>query len=449
MAYASEYLQGLDMYVWTRVTSLVELGFDVCEVIHVTFKATVISCAYSWFMVFRQLLFRPLSLTQGDIAANIEALLLVLAASLDDASARIQRSILQHGVQQEYIERSLKLLAKAPCSVNVVEQSHGVGAVIMKLHDQYHELMLRTIALLCSAKSHVLPSKLDQQLVRLNTQIDRLTKSLRTDLHAKNMFAKSEGAYIRASVDIAGLTVSEAWKKWNIHLSNVYDALPVAQRRRYEMAASEASRIRKHDIQSDIESLRNLVELHKQRAASDLAEFGTGNHLSDVRWSASDMAKVCAHFNALNGKLKALKDRRLEAPDAISAEEIHMLEDIAASLMQQKPERAEWLSCVCDHRGALENTVCYMDSEPSVGWAMLYASQNPKYAIFLRLERRDVVLPAFEHMTASEVLEADWDHRREYRYPRPVALACDELVPFKGHCEFNVLYGLRFCTWGV
>ena len=28
-------------------------------------------------------------------------------------------------------------------------------------------------------------------------------------------------------------------------------------------------------------------------------------------------------------------------------------------------------------------------------------------------------------------------------------VACDELVPFKGHCEFIVLYGMRFCTWGV
>jgi hypothetical protein len=443
------YLCELDMYIWKRVSAIISPDFDVREVIHLTFKASLISCAYMWFMLFKQLLFSPLSLTQGDIVSNVAALAVGIQSGLEDVSARLNRAIVTHGVTEAHVVRHLKLLSKTPCTVNLVEQAHGIGAVIMKLHEQLEELSLRALAHLGSAKALVSPSRLDVKLTKLEVQISKLEHRSVTGVHGKNMFAHENAARLYANLSNDGLTRGQLQSLRNKVVNDAFEALPPERRRYYVSAAAVETRLRNSEVGKEMQSCRNLMDLDKDREAAEVAELGTTTHMTAAKLSASQVQRLCDIVLGLEGRLSELQNRQTLAPAAISEKEVALLEQTAVALMPAKSPPPEWLGHVVMNRDALIDTAFFTDAAPCMACGLLYASQNPRFALFIRLDRVAVTLPAFETMSPLEVLELDCFHRREFAYTQPFEFACDRLVPFSRTCDFNVLYGLQYYATGA
>ena len=443
------YLLELDPYVWARISGLIAPSFDADELIHLTLKATFVSVGYIWYMLFKQLLERPLALTQGDIAANIEALMGANLEELDVVSAKIRRAIGTHGVYRSYIEISLKLLAKTPCTTNLVEQGHGVGATIMKHHERLHELALKARAVVSSAKTLVFPSKHVKKLNALESKIAAAQRVVNGPT-PWNLFVAKQSAATCEEVarDLPHARRAARLQEKNLRLHAEFRALPPAERRRLEVASVYAIRERVADRARDLDSLRAMVALEKQRHASELAEFGLGSHLQDLALTPNELTRLCGIYNSFEGKSAELTKRTFEAPKPLSDTELEMFEQIAAELLPKKVEPPIWLSCVCQHRDALDGAAFFIDDSIDA-WALLYASQRPYFAVFMRLMRRDVILPAIEEMTPLEAVGANWDDRREYEFTSPLEFACEQVVPFAATLDFKLLRGLRYCQWGA
>jgi hypothetical protein len=446
-----QYLRTLDMYVWRRIAGLISEGFDIDELIHLTMKASFISVGYCWFQLFKQLDILPLSLTQGDTAQTLEAFLeLDDDATLDATSLKIRRSVVVHGIPSAYIVRSLDVLKKTPCSTNLVEQGHGSGAVIMKCHEQLGELLLRARATIHSCRTLVQQSRCQQQVGRLEKRLEQFSKPGCRATKPINVFYADWKDHIDAYLVQEGCVPSEMKRRRFAHAYYLRDALAAREQADYTRRAAARSSRASAETASEIHSCRSLIDLARQRHSDELQEFGVPNHMSSCRFNDSDLSRLCSIYDALNGPtLERLQRSRFEAPGGLSKEEEALMESIAESLAPAKPAKPLWLPHVCNYRDGFQNTALLADDASGIAWAFLRASQNPRYAFFLRLQRRDVVLPSFEDMSPLEAFECRAATLREYEYTEPFRFACDVTVPFAEGGVLNVLPDLRFCQWGV
>ena len=84
--------------------------------------------------VFGFLLVEPFSLTQGDVARNLEQLRSRgLDEVQDETTAKIRR-LQSIGFEDDVLQAGVELLRETPCTVNVVEQAHGSAATIARAH---------------------------------------------------------------------------------------------------------------------------------------------------------------------------------------------------------------------------------------------------------------------------------------------------------------------------
>ena len=119
-------------------------------------------------------------------------------------------------------------------------------------------------------------------------------------------------------------------------------------------------------------------------------------------------------------------------------------------MLGPKTDKPDWLARVCVHRDAFDGTVFVFAENPESAWAFLYASQNPRWAVFLRLDRRDVILPAFEDMPLVEVMNHRLGDTREFNYSDPFAFDDSSTMPFPDDLDdVFVLCGVRFRRDGV
>ena len=93
-----------------------------------------------------------------------------------------------------------------------------------------------------------------------------------------------------------------------------------------------------------------------------------------------------------------MQHNALTAPKPLAQAEEDLRERLALPLLPSEPIKPDWLASVCTYRDLFAKTVFVVDTRPDEAFAFLYASQNPRFALFLALKSRTVVLPAFEDM---------------------------------------------------
>jgi hypothetical protein len=452
-------LQRLGGYTWKRVATLISEDFDVKELIHLVMKATFTSVGYCWRSLFLQLEQQPLSITQGDIGANLRAF---LAAPLPDPcaylTAQIYRSGTVHGLNVDYLVRALSLARKLPCSTNLVEQGHGCGATIMKHHQRIGEAQLRARSTVFACKSLVRKSSIEKRLDRLRQQLDELQS-----VRSKGTVAKDSGFHVfleEVSIDIAREVASEqlpfheARRKRKLLEHDRWAELPQLSHARYNAEALNRRSSKQSLRAAEVAGLRNEIALLTERCSAELAMFGVTNHMSSCRFSPTDLRHLAELYDAFDGPtLERLEGRRFEAPEAPSDADVEMFEGIYKSLAPPDLPAPQWLPWLAVYRDRFSNTAFVNDDASGVAWAFLYASQNPRFAIFLKLQRRAIVLPSFENMSPLEALECGVSpFDRAYDYADPLQFASDETVPFAAlgvDDGIGVLEGLRFRRRGV
>ena len=141
---------------------------EVVALINYAMRDSFISMGYRWLHLYRQRLFCPLSLTHGELVANIDTPVLRPEDGLEDAVARFRRAIVAHGMYTNAAIRSLLLPRTVLCTTNIIERHHGAGACSMKLRDRIGEVQLRARSLLGPCKSVAQPMTVEKSLNKLH-----------------------------------------------------------------------------------------------------------------------------------------------------------------------------------------------------------------------------------------------------------------------------------------
>ena len=132
------HLARTDKYVWERCSAIVGEDCTADNLLHLSLKASLISYGVIWHNVFKQFDKGVMKIAYNDVEASLEELFAVTEeATLEPALARIWRCFHLHGVDFTMIVRAIRLFQKTPFSTNLVEQGHGAGAVIMKVHERF------------------------------------------------------------------------------------------------------------------------------------------------------------------------------------------------------------------------------------------------------------------------------------------------------------------------
>ena len=147
LTYMSDFVSD---YAWERVAAMG--GMPVADLKHSAMVCGLISKAYVHKETFAIIEGEPWCLTQGDIVQNLKGLVAWDSEPRDVVTSRVKGAVASGLVSFERMARALTLVREMPWSTNVVEQSHGSAACLMKFHELYSEQLLAARALVCQMK---------------------------------------------------------------------------------------------------------------------------------------------------------------------------------------------------------------------------------------------------------------------------------------------------------
>ena len=165
--------------------------------------SSLASLAYSFRDSFERLQRLPLSLTQGDLRANLEELSQTDDADLVDEFSKSMRMSLEMGVELHVPEEVLHLCREAPCCTNLVEQGHGSGASTLKSHSQFgtRSLQVRSSIHQCRALFSSLPTErlIDQLDDAIAAKARAINGPRNSPIHAFLLFLHSDTCHERTN----------------------------------------------------------------------------------------------------------------------------------------------------------------------------------------------------------------------------------------------------------
>ena len=163
------------------------------------------------------------------------------------------------------------------------------------------------------------------------------------------------------------------------------------------MRAAAAKRAKVNEQVSEVEHLRVMLQIHKDRARSEIhAESGVVNKVSSFRMNNKDRDAFETLFAAVSknvsfAKLQAQFPGSVAGPDE---DEKDVLEETAIK-KDNSSVLPEWLKGVCRNRTLFLNTA-FIDGDVSVAtvaWAPWICMQNPNEIVWERLDRVVTAVP--------------------------------------------------------
>ncbi len=119
--------------VWSRVASMLDRSMHSFR--HAVMLSACIAYGYLVRDVFTHVWTEPLSLTQGDIEANVAGLAIRMEPIRDERVQRM-KNLLDAGTAQGALVEGLRLLRDVPGSTALVEEGHASGSILMKNHER-------------------------------------------------------------------------------------------------------------------------------------------------------------------------------------------------------------------------------------------------------------------------------------------------------------------------
>ena len=211
----------------------------------------------------------PWKLTQGDIAANLEALSESNAAVADPTTAQI-KSLLGLGYSRAALVDAVALLREVPWSALGVEQAHGSVACIHKLHKGCGVEAIACRALLHQARHLFVPSPEATKDEQAKVRIERLRRSAKRPVSARNMFFKDFVAAVAPDAVDSGAASSRWQLQALTHSQQAFDLLGPSSSHAYTNLAEQATLRKQKRLQEDIEhetAARSLKQARAQEAA--------------------------------------------------------------------------------------------------------------------------------------------------------------------------------------
>ena len=317
------------------------------------FKAAFTTAAYLQYDVFHQLRELPLSLTQGDIAGNLEAL--AGRALADDADPRSKKGVkflVDIGFSRERLSRALTLAREAPCSTSLIEQGHVAAALLNRYHGSLSAHSLCVRSLLHQARSLVGPSRDDKTGRRIEARLDRLQSRTPARVGGPQMFLKHLVKERYTDPAFAALSANQIRHGAVRDHGRIYNELPRVRKLAFETQARQHARVDDVVMADERASLSAQLELHSLRRSEEREQVGIINHMDSFRMTDADVVNMCEMLDGIGqrGGAKALIRRQAVAPRPPSIDQQAVLLDAERQIEWPRLPCPWWCRYVCSCR---------------------------------------------------------------------------------------------------
>ena len=434
------YIESLPMFCWRHLAELVgEPSYSGMDLRQDTLQAAHTSVAYVYNDLFRQVHQEPLSFTQGDIAAHVAALAVRITPITDPVTLQL-RGLLDYGVPNSRLVRALELLRDAPCSTNITEQAHKVGALLMRDHKSYGELTLRARATIGQAEPLFNKSEFQKSLQRLEQSLKKVGARKPSICGFRAFCGMVPDGELRALMQDFHMEPDEHSQISLSTKRDVYGKLPLTVQATFEQESAKLRTEKLGRTFADKNDLLDQIAALKKGRQEDIDNIGVVNHVSETRFSDSDVNGITERFNLIDGALaRRLEAVVLDAPGVPTVDEQELLDSFSEE--EARRHLPWWCRQVCYNRDRWEMAAVSNEEDPARAFLILLALQSPNTVVFLELRRLDNILDP-----SAELLPG-----RAINYGQMVF----DIYPLKHYTEDDVpidsdgdIYVLPFCRFG-
>ena len=137
-------------------------------------------------------------------------------------------------------------------------------------------------------------------------------------------------------------------------------------------------------------SVDSQLRILRMRSAESLASHGLPNFASSVKYSVADLEQLAALWSDSSWTNSALRSLRTAACEPAAAPANHICDNFSAAgnalQLFKRPDPPHWVKVLCEYRDALQGLVLIPEvADGAVALRFLYASQNPRCAVFQKL----------------------------------------------------------------
>ena len=206
-------------------------------------------------------------------------------------------------------------------TTDLVEQGHGTGAVLVKLHDRIELEMLQDRSILHQCRFLPKPTELQVSVNRRSKKVDSLaSKSRQKRIGAAHLFRSSamKRENARRPQGVRPLKFTK-----ELH-QTCRDSHPAIKKALTSRAAAVHKR-RVQEMHEEMVHLRHDINLRTERAREERFTVGDVNHVQSFRWEDTELERLKELYDQSDNQMRsAALDRQDESPGVPSSGEQHL-----------------------------------------------------------------------------------------------------------------------------
>ena len=353
-------------FTWERMAATVSEDYPWSTARHRSLSTMCVSMAFIDREVFSLLRSYPGCLTQGDVGEQLEALL-ADEGYIRDVMARKVRELLVSGVDKEEVKAGIDLFRESACSVKMVEEGHGYGAVFMRPHSEVTAKQLINAHALSQIRSQFAQAPLTREARRIARRLAALDKKRPNKAGARQLFFRQEAYNVLADPATATDDLFHAMQAPMAAHGAAFRNLPENALRQFQQDAAQYRGDRARQIfDEELALLQRQRAIQAQRAEEFVAR-GKPNHLAQDRFSDEaliEIARRAEHIKKTTPcqELPGTGDIRPLAPPVPPEDTQGIIEEHWSDLHEDAPPSPlppEWMHHVCVARDFSERRFLY------------------------------------------------------------------------------------------
>lgn len=361
--------------------------------------SSLAALGYSFRDSFERLERLPLSLTQGDLDNNLQALAKADYTELVDEFSKSMRMCIEIGVERSVLVSVLKLCREAPCCTNLVEQGHGSGAATLKAHSQFGTRSLQARASLHQCRSLFSTPVREKLVQRLDDQMARKTKSINGPRYsATQAFLKclQRDPYHERP---KGMDATSWARRCLVEHRSKYEKLTWQQKMEFQAEADVIDMQRRRAWQEELQCLQERKTLVLQQLREDKEDLADKPNLVSAHRLDAEALRRCADVVAsyrASSTLDMMREQLLKSAKAPDDAMIEMLRGRAGLFEKPMTSPPHFIRTIALNRDEFYGIAVFLSTDdsgdlPNHIYMLVVALQRPFSVVWLRLDRVPVV----------------------------------------------------------
>ena len=330
----------------------------------------------------------------------------------DNAVALQIWRLMQVGYSDEKLHTLLQLMRHTSWSTLNVEQAHGSSATVRTFHPSMSLDMHLMRAYLHQCRHLFTTSLEEKREQKLVVRREGLLQKRTPRITARQAYFQQCVRQLQLTVGHTSLSPSVLRVLMQQHVHQ-FRRLTVAQLRAYEGEAALMTEQKKQQLQEDLAYVDSQLRIHRMRSAEALATYGLPNFASSVKLSAGDLGKLFTAWTMNSWTPSSIRSLRSAACEPSEAPPDPVSEKFSAAAqalqLTKRADPPEWVKVLCEYREALQGLILLPEvADGSVAYRFLFASQNPRFAVFQNLVVAKSAKPELP------LMEDGWPHLFQY-----------------------------------